>query len=312
MAQSEKSWHICNSCLNPLASELHSIACRCRRFFDVAKADRLAEECDRIQEDVAYCDDRLTEAQRKRKDELMEQMRAQTKPPRASDVDSLYQDYRIEMAVDWLKFSISVEFANDFKRTLLDAKKRFSALEFKACQILNGDEGKEATIQVRYAIQRLIDRHYEILREEFPGSEDHPGRDELPDDLRAFEVEILDEYTEIEKQLRETGKYLRRVSALVRSKESADETEMGVSLYDAAIVIEEGDDLAAIRLVKKWSDTKKITATPIGKCPNDARRTLYRLSEILSDLQVILSFTSKEKTKYRKALAARLHSPREP
>ena len=218
MAQSGKPWHICDDCLDPLAHDLLSIAHRFYRYFDVAKADRLAAEYRQIQEDSAYSDDRLTDAQRKRRDELLEQMRAQTDPPRAFDVDSLYRQYHIDLAIDWLKFNVSVEYAEDFQRTLNDAKKRFSALEFKACQIINGDEGKESTIVVRYPIQRLTDRHYEVLRETFPDHESHPDREELPDDLRAFEVEILDEYTETEKQIREAGNYLRRVSALVRSK----------------------------------------------------------------------------------------------
>ena len=92
------------------------------------------------------------------------------------------------------------------------------ALEIKACQILNGDEGKESTILVRYAIQRLLERHRELLREMFPDHEHHPDREELPDALRAFEVEILDEYGEIENEIREAGRYLQRVSSLVRSK----------------------------------------------------------------------------------------------
>ena len=145
-------------------------------------------------------------------------MQAQTKPPRAIDLDSLYRQYRIDLAIDWLKFNVSVEYAEDFQRTLHDANKRFTALEFKACQIINGDEGKESTIVVRYPIQRLTDRHYELLRETFPDHESHPDREELPDNLRAFEVEILDEYTEIEKQIREAGNYLQRVSAVVRAK----------------------------------------------------------------------------------------------
>jgi hypothetical protein len=218
MAQSGKPWHICDDCLDPLAHDLLSIAHRFHRSFDVAKVDRLDAEYRQIQEDSAFSDDRLTDAQRKRRDELLEQMRAQTEPPRAFDVDSLYRQYRIDLASDWLKFNVSVEYAEDFQRTLLDTKKRFSALEFKACQIINGDESKESTIVIRYAIQRLIDRHYELLRETFPNHESHPDREELPDDLRTFEVEILDEYTETEQQIREAGNYLRRVSALVRAK----------------------------------------------------------------------------------------------
>lgn len=218
MAQSGKPWHICDDCLEPLADDLFSISRRLWKHFDIAKRDRLESEYREIDEQADYSHDRLTEAQRKRLDELSRQMQSQTEPPLAWDVDFVYRKYRIELATDWLKFNVSVEYADDFKRTLLDAKQRFSALEFKACQIINGDEGKESTIVIRYAIRRLIDRHYELLREQFPNHEYQPDREELPDDLRAFEVEILDEYTETENQLREAGNCLRRVSALVRAK----------------------------------------------------------------------------------------------
>ena len=218
MAQSENPWHICDDCLDPLAHELLQIARRMPIFFDVAKRDRLDTEYHQILEASGYSRKRMTDAQRKRQDELTEEMRAQTDPPTYNEVDRLYPKYRIKLAIDWLKFNVSVEYADDFKRTVLGAKRRFSALEIKACQILNGDEGEESTILVRYAIQRLLERHRELLREMFPDHEHHPDRDELPDALRAFEVEILDEYAETEHEIRETALYLRRVSALVRSK----------------------------------------------------------------------------------------------
>ena len=43
----------------------------------------------------------------------------------------------------------------------------------------------------------------------------------MPDDLRNFEIEIIDEYTRVESEIRETVKYLRWVSALVRTEFSA-------------------------------------------------------------------------------------------
>ena len=42
--------------------------------------------------------------------------------------------------------------------------------------------------------------------------------DELPDDLRTIQVEIVDEYGNIEHDFLDTAAYLRRVTALVRSK----------------------------------------------------------------------------------------------
>ena len=188
MGQSGKSWDLCDDCLDPLAHDLLSIADRFHRFFDVAEADRPGGKC------------------------------RQTEPPRAFDVEALYRQYGLDLAIAWLKFNKSVEYADDFQRTLLDAKERFSALEFKACQIINGDEGKEPTIMVRYPIQRLENLHLEKLREAFPDHESYPDREELPDDLRAFEAEILDEYEAAGRQIREAGSYLRRVSALVQSK----------------------------------------------------------------------------------------------
>lgn len=227
MAKSGTPWHICDNCLDPLARKLDSIAQRLGHSFDVEKAIRLDTEYRQIQKDSNYCDTRLTDAQRKRQDELNEQMRAQIKPPRARDIEYLYQDYRIKTAIEWLKFYVSVEYADSFEHKLFDATKRFFDLEFKACQIINHDEGKESTIEVRYPIQRLIDRHYKLLRELFPEHEHHPNRNELPEYLRAFEVEIMEEYDKTKKQIQEVPKYLQLVSALARSKmKKADVSEI--------------------------------------------------------------------------------------
>lgn len=213
-----KPWDICRDCLDPLGAALFSFAKNLTRYFDVAKRDRLDAEYEQIVHDSGYANDQLTAAQRKRLDEISAELKSQSEPPRAFDMENLYKRYSVADAAEWLKFKVSVDYANDFRRTLDVAKERFSALEFKACQILNGDEGKDSTIAIRYPIQRLVDRHYELLRELFPNHDHHPERDELPDDLRAFEVEILDEYTELEKQIRSVSYYLRRVSALVQAK----------------------------------------------------------------------------------------------
>ena len=89
----------------------------------------------------------------------------------------------------------------------------------------------------------------------------------------------------------------------------APENERGVSLYDIAFVIEE-DDSAATQRVKVWSDSKRIVAKPIGKCPLDGRRQLYQLSELLSDVKKLLTLDAREVAKYRQALTAKLREPR--
>jgi hypothetical protein len=232
MAERGEPWHVCDDCLEPLARELFALANQFNVHFDVAKRDEVDSEHASIIEAAGYDTKRLTKAQQKRLNELSQEIKGQTEPPRPFDVESLYRQYNIDLATDWLKFNISVDYADDFKRTLADALKRFTTLDFKACQIINGDVGKESTIQVRYAIRRLIDRHYELLREQFPNHEAHPERDELPDDLRAVEVEILDEYTFVEQEIRKTAEYLGRTSILVRSKLAKAKTPTTIGLIE--------------------------------------------------------------------------------
>ena len=90
---------------------------------------------------------------------------------------------------------------------------------------------------------------------------------------------------------------------------STTKSDTGVTIFDVAFAIEE-DEAVATQRVKQWSDSKRIEAASIGKCPIDGRRPLYRLSEILSDIGKILSLNSEEKTLYRQALTAKLRMPR--
>ena len=48
--------------------------------------------------------------------------------PASNDVDRLYPKYRIELAIDWLKFNVSVEYADDFKRTVPGCEDTFLGL----------------------------------------------------------------------------------------------------------------------------------------------------------------------------------------
>ena len=85
--------------------------------------------------------------------------------------------------------------------------------------------------------------------------------------------------------------------------------EMGISLFDVAFALEE-DDIAATDLVKKWIDSKRISAETIGKCPRDGRKHLYRLSELVADVQKIASLTSRDKSRLREVLTSRQRAAR--
>ena len=79
-------------------------------------------------------------------------------------------------------------------------------------------------------------------------------------------------------------------------------------MFEVAFTID-ADDIAAKERVKKWINGKQITANPIGKCPRDGRKKLYRLSEILSDVAKIVRLTAKEKADIQKALMPQLRGP---
>ena len=146
-------------------------------------------------------------------------MSAWEEPPCPRDVENLYEKYHVGRVTECLKSIISVEYAYDFDTTLLSAKKRFTTLDFKACKRLKPeDAGEESVVQIRYAIPRLIHRYYQRVHEAFPGREEQPTGDELPDDLRKMEVEILDEYSNVACEFRDVSNYLRNVAAIVRGK----------------------------------------------------------------------------------------------
>ena len=214
-----KQWSICSDGLEPLAAELLSLASRFNVLYDFDTLDQLDYEYQTIQEASPYSDRLLTNTQRDRLAELLKLMSAWKEPPCPRDVENLYEKYHVGKVAECLKSIISVEYADDFSTTLLNAKKRFTTLDFKACKRLKPeDAGEESVVQIRYAIPRLIHRYYQRLHEAFPGREEQPTGDELPDDLRKMEVEILDEYSNVACEFRDVSNYLRNVAAIVRGK----------------------------------------------------------------------------------------------
>jgi hypothetical protein len=94
---------------------------------------------------------------------------------------------------------------------------------------------------------------------------------------------------------------------LARALES--DGEKGVSLFDIAMHLE-NDELAAKSWVKRFSDSKKLDVEPIGDCPNDGRKYLYRLSEILPILEKLFPMSKSENAKLQKAMQQRERSPK--
>ena len=214
-----KQWRICQDSLEPLADKLWLLTSRFGVFYDFDALDQLNNEYRTIRKVSPHSEHLLTDAQRARLAELSKLISAWKEPPCPRDVENLYEEHRIDRAIEGLKALISVDYADDFSTTLQIAKKRFSALNFKACKILNGDDvGDESIVWIRYAIPRLIDWYFEQLHAAFPGRDDQPTGDELPDDLRKIEVEIVDEYEFVQQEIRKVAKYLGTVAALIRGR----------------------------------------------------------------------------------------------
>ena len=214
-----KQWSICQDSLEPLADELWLLASRFGVLCDFDALDQWNDEYRAIHKASLHSDHLLTGAQRARLAELSKLISAWKEPPSPRDVEMLYEKHRIDKVGEYLKAIISVDYAADFTLKLLSARKRFFALDFKACKILNGDDvGGGSTVSIRYAIRQLIDQHHEQLRAAFPGREEQPTGDELPDHLRKMEVEILEEYLGVACEFRDVSKYLEAVAAIVRGK----------------------------------------------------------------------------------------------
>ena len=85
--------------------------------------------------------------------------------------------------------------------------------------------------------------------------------------------------------------------------------DVGISLRDIALHMTDNDDECARDTVRRWSNSKRITAKPIGKCPIDGRAALYRLSEILDDIKKVQTLSPREVIAYRQALTAKERAP---
>lgn len=73
----------------------------------------------------------------------------------------------------------------------------------------------------------------------------------------------------------------------VEDNEEVSSELRGVSIRDVVIGVRGTDAEDITREVRAWCNSKKITATPLGKCPRNGTAKLYEFSEILADAKKI-------------------------
>jgi len=260
-----KQWSVCQDSLEPLADKLRLLASRFGNVYDFNAIDQLDNEYQTIRKASPHSDHSLTDAQRTRLAELSKLISAWKEPPCPRDVEMLYEEHHIGRAGEYLKAIVSFDYAADFTLKLLSARKRFFALDFKASQILNGDIDKASTTGIRYAIPRLIDQYYEQLHAAFPGREEQPTGDELPDHLRKMEVEILDEYEFVEQGIRKVAEYLGTVVILIRGRVAGTVTSSATLVKPKRSTKRTGDlIIAALASHHKYANGNCLNLEPIG------------------------------------------------
>ncbi len=84
----------------------------------------------------------------------------------------------------------------------------------------------------------------------------------------------------------------------------ADATPLGVSLLDAALVLNDGDECLARKKKKAWHNERTHNPPPeIGRCPDHAQVKLYAPSAICDWLEKIEGASLCDKHSLRKAMA---------
>lgn len=87
----------------------------------------------------------------------------------------------------------------------------------------------------------------------------------------------------------------------VKEVQNGEPTDKGVSLRDVGAAMEFIDDQLT-DFIRRFVDSKKVKSESLGKCPKDRRAKLYRLSEILRDLDSFTSLNSVETRRIRRHL----------
>lgn len=132
--------------------------------------------------------------------------------------------------------------------------------------------------------------------------------EDLPNELRTWADAIAEQYLNL--VLTRFGDSVQGYGGMPNyAKLKQSPPLSGVAVFDAALFLEEGDERAAVDLVKRWSDSTQPKPEIIGKCPHDGRRKLAELSEVLKYIDGILALGKAEKQRLRAHLKAKLREP---
>lgn len=230
----KRKWHICDDCIDPVADGLQKIVQRWNVFFNFERWDELQAEYELIAK-IEMFGGELDDAQRERLDETARAVRSMKHPPQPRDIEDLYRDFGIldkvganKPAVNWLRFNVSKELAEDFALRLFGPLRLFHQLYFRACQILDGDEEGLSTevLWRRHAIRRARAMRYAIW--ESAGI----TRDEIDDPISN---ELEDGHAKVEHALRAAVGYLRDVSHLLREKIEQADSQQKAAMSQAEV-----------------------------------------------------------------------------
>ncbi len=190
-----QQWDVCRDCLVPLESALRDLHSRWHRP---------------LVEPAVAQDERGTVSS--------DSIGGKLDPPRAFDIWRLNREYDVDLGVEWLHVNVSCEYGDVLRQRLNEIHQRLANLEFRCCQIINGDQVASETRRVRFAVQLLIARHEGFLRSMFSEHEQRPDVSEMPESMRIVEIEIVDAYSEIGRQLFEVCEWLARLAFSVKSR----------------------------------------------------------------------------------------------
>lgn len=210
-----KPWHVCRDCLDPIADGLQEIGANLHRSYNFSVADALrCEERELHESAPGYDVKRLKPSQQKRMAEIEAELAKRPEPVQPDDIRRLYENHHLDFAVTYLKITISVEFARDLENSLQAPYQKFAALDHRARDILTGG----GNTWFRHATRRLIDKHHELSREQFPDLENQPENEELPADLRAVQEEIVEPFSGLGWEILRAAKYVRHSSVVLKAK----------------------------------------------------------------------------------------------
>lgn len=151
------------------------------------------------------CDDCLTPME-KELGEIVRKWRTLAKDggtPYPGMIEWLYKKHDVEFVVTWLKLCVSVDFADDFERTLFDPLKKLQSLHAKVLQF---DRSLYFTGQT---IKEFLDKRYEL----------HRKRGHSREDISDKELEYVENAdSEIEHLFLYAIRYLQQVAAVLRAK----------------------------------------------------------------------------------------------